>query len=233
MSILKLKYAPYFIIGALVLIIILQNGCNQKQINNLENQIGMLNVEKQTLQKTVNKLGDSLSIQKAIVISNQKIVDKYADSVFNLKKDKSKTIAYYQNRIKTEIKQVLVPYLVDVPYPEYITDSFAREHMIIVPREFQVDSSDYFIEGVVKQEGVLIKDITIRDTLSGRFVEKKGGLFKDNTIEYQFINKNKHVHIEGMNSIIYKPEKKKFFNRVILPVAFGIVGGIFLSATVK
>jgi hypothetical protein len=224
------KYWHYAVILLLVVFILLQKGCNEKKVSNLESQIGMLNVEKQTLQKEVNRLGDTVAIQKAIVVSNQKMLDNYADSVFALKKEKTKTIAYYQNRMKTQIKEVPVPYLVDVPYPEYITDSFARNHMVIVPREFELDSIDYHIQGVVKKEGVLINDITLVDTLSGRFVETKRGLFKSPTIQYQITNTNKHIQIEGTNSIIYKPKKKSFFNRVILPVGIGVLIGITTHA---
>lgn len=218
------KYGTYIVIGLLLLVIVFQNGCNKDKISDLESRIGMMSVENQTLKREVNKLGDSVLKQTAIVVSNQKQLDKYADSVFRLKKEKTKTLAYLQTRTRTQIKEVLVPYRDTITQERIVyIDSLGNQHMK-VPREFEVADPDYVIQGVVKAEGVLIEDLSVPDTLSARIVEK-GGLFRKHTIEFQIKNTNKHVHMEGMNSIMYQPKKKTFFKRVVVPVLVGVFIG--------
>lgn len=237
---MKKEYIPYGIIAILVIFLLLQNSCNRKEKSKLESQIGMLLVEKQVLEKEVNKLGDSVATQKAIVVSDQKQLSNYADSVFGLKKKLGNTIAYYQSRINVGVKDVAIEYKHDTVEVPVDVDTgaliaFYKNNSITVPRTVELDSPYFYIKQTVKKTGINIDDLILKDTLSARLVEArvrgKGDLFKHTEIQAQFTNKSPYLRIEGGNSIIYKPKKEPFLKVFGIPFAIGAattVAGILI-----
>ena len=217
----------YGVLVLLIAIILLQYSWYNKQTSTLESKIAISNVEKQTLKKTVNSLGDTITYQKALIIEDKNVLDTYADSIFSLKKDVGKTITYYQNRIKIRVDSFETHYTDTVETPVYITDSYARDSMVTVPRTFAVDSPYFKIQGLVKKDGVTINNLELKDTLSGRFTEISRGFFREPDIEYQVLNKNPYIRVEGINSIIYKPKKKGI--KKVIPFIIGIGVGILIT----
>jgi hypothetical protein len=112
--------------------------------------------------------------------------------------------------------------------PVFITDSFARNNMVQVPAYFAADSPYYSIQGAVRKTGVNIYDISISDTMTGRFVESKKGLFRKKTIQYQVMNANPYVQMNGMTSAVYQPKKKGPMGPILVGL-IGFAAGLFFA----
>jgi hypothetical protein len=213
-------------------ILLLQRGCYQKEISKLENEISISKLDNQALEKKVNEKGDTIAYQTAIIVDNEKALNDYTDSIFELKKKVKETLAYSKEVVKVKVPPVYIPYTDSVPYPEYITDTFARKHMVIVPRDFEADSLHYSIAGTVQKDGVQIKSIELIDTTYGRFVEPKPKLFKRQQIEYQVMHTNPYLKTVEMSSAIYKPKKKPLLQRLgegAILVGIGAIIGIAIK----
>ncbi len=136
-------------------------------------------------------------------------------------------MAYYENYISTYLPQyVYIPYIdssnqIGKDTSEYLKNS------VRVPRGFELKNSYFNIRGSVLKSGVKLDSLNIPDTLRGRFVEKKNGLFKPETIEYQVFNTNPYIQIQGGKSAVYTAKKKPF--KFILPIIVGTVLGIIIA----
>lgn len=209
----KLNQLPWVLLGVLLIVFLFREGCNKKEIEKLNANISNYQLKEQNLLDSIkNKNGQIVKLQEAIVFEGEKgkaELKRYSDSVFGLKKKYKETVAYYQNYIRTFLPDTIyVSYIDSIPQEigkdtlEYITNS------IRVPRTFEKDDPYFKIQGNVKKYGVDIISLSLPDTLSGRFVEKKQGLFKPNKIEYQTFNKNPYIRIDGSKSAVYSPKKK-------------------------
>jgi hypothetical protein len=218
----------YTIIALLILALLVQRSCNRKQLDKAQTATALLQLDQQQLQKKLNKRGDTIAIQQAALIADKKAFKRYSDSVFGLQKKMGATLAFYKQNMQTRIDTFEAVYTKHDTLPVYITDSFARMHMLQVPACFAADSAYYSIAGAVRMGGVSIYNIGIKDTLTGRFVEGKKRLFRPRLIEYQAMNANPFVQINGMNSASYKPRRRSIIGPILL-VGIGIVGGFVLA----
>lgn len=235
------KNILWVISGILVLLLCLQTCRLNKKIREGEAQITQLELDRQTQKEVINKQGRTINIQESIISNNTQALNNLTDSVFDLKKKDVKnreTIAYFKNVTKTQIKQVAVPYIDSVAMVKWADSirancqnviDYYEENYIPVPREAQDSNSLYSIKATVEKDSLIINDLSIPDTLQLRFVEHKKGLFKPNTIEAQYFHSNPLVNDISTNSVYYKPKRKPFFQRVILPIVIGVGTGILIS----
>lgn len=223
---MKNKPIIYVVLLAL-LIIFVQHGCYRTNINRIEDSNALLLLDKQTVSQEVNKRGDTISSQKAIILNNEKILNKYADSIFQLKHTSNKTLTYTREVVRTEIDTFTVRYTDSAI--SYTNDSAYRRNSITVPRHFALDSALFVIEGIVKKDGVTINNIIIPDTIYGRFTQPKTSWFHRPEIQYQTFHSNPLVHNKGLTSTIYHPKKKPVL-KTVLQIAI-IAGAGFLVGT--
>lgn len=224
------------IINWVVLIILIllffRESYNQQKLDKANDEISLYALANQRLTDSLkNKNDEIIHLQEAIVFESKKIISKYSDSIFNLKKRDEKkhkeTIAYYQNYINVKLRDTLyiridsITNYIGKDTLEYLSNS------IRVPTKFKMDSNYFSIKGEIEKNNIRIDAINIPDTISGRFVVKKNGLFKANTIEYQVFNKNPYINISNSKSAIYK-EKKRLHN-FIIPLTLGIILGIIIK----
>lgn len=194
----------------------------------------------QKLDSMLNRKGQTIIKQESIIVDNKKLLDKLTDSIFDLKeKDKRnrQTIAYYKGVNTTSIKKVEVPYLDSIGMKKF-SDSvellceevinYLQDSTVLVGSKAYVATPYYEISQTINKSSITIDSLKIKDTLQLRFVERSRFL-KSPTIEVQFFHTNPYISTSESNSVIYKPKKKSFFKRVVVPVAVGVAAGILIS----
>lgn len=207
----------YFIIALLIFIFFgIMRSCHNRELHKLQDENSLLLIDKQKNDSIINKNNKIILTQEVKILNNEQSLKQYSDSIFQLKRKNEKDIksvhSYYKNVIKVTIDTFIIPYI-DTLYIDN-SDSIYFE-TIIVPKKFAIKTSNYDIGGTVKKEGVEISKLEMEDSIYGRFVTEKGGLFKKDKIKYQTFNTNPYVHIESTTSAVYKKPKKKFIHHVI------------------
>lgn len=222
----------------IIIVLLLQK---QKETSQLLAKISTLELKHQNqMDSLTNKYGDEIKKQQAIIFEGEqgkKALQKYSDSVFALKrKDDRKykeTVAYYENYIKTSLPEVVYVDLdsADIkPDTSFLSQSVKDyiSNSISVPKNFNLDSPYFKISGVINRTNVALTKVEFTDSLYGRFVTKKGGLFKPDVIEYQVMNRSPYTNIEGLKSAIYK-QKKKTIQKIIPPLVIGVIVGFLIN----
>lgn len=228
------KFIPWILLGIVIIIFLFRENYNQNQIEKANAEISLYQLREQSLKDSIrNKEGQVIRLQQAVIFEGEqgkKALSRYADSVFALrKKDQKKykeTVAYYENYIRTYLPDSIYVYIdtgsnyIGPDTLEYLRNS------IRVPSKFQREDQYFSIKGEIQKSRIKIDSLNLPDTIRGRFIEKKGGLFKPNTIEYQVFNTNPYINITNSKSAIYQQRKKPF--KFIIPTAIGIVLGILI-----
>ena len=242
----KLKIDLKWVIIILLSIALLWS---MRTCNNRDGQISQLQLEKQTTDSIVNKYGQTILTQEAIVTNNEMAIKQLTDSIFNLTKAQDRkikdVIAYYTSTSKIIVKDKLVPYI-DAQARKQWEDSVNRvcrnvidyyeANTIGVPRTATDSTTDYKATFTAKANGIYIDSLIIPDNQYIRFVIFKGGvlkkdasgkkhLFTKRSVQVQVLHTNKLLQVTGQNSAIYIPTKKAN----ILAKALLIGGGIFIG----
>ena len=231
------------IIGILLLVIALLtlNTCKLKRgYANQVSTIDSLTLANQTLDSIKNKQNETILTQQAIIVDNTESLNKLTDSIFLLKKKDSKnlaTIAYYKAITSTKIDSVDIPYVDTIAMKKW-EDSvlqhcqsvidYIQDSTITVPRTASLSTKDFQLTATVKKDNLEINSLVIPDTLQLRFVERKRFLARP-TIEVQFFHSNSLISTTQSNSVIYKPKRKPFFQRVVVPVLIGVGTGLIIK----
>lgn len=252
------KYKKWFIYGgiAIVAIIVLSSiqTCNKNSRfkNQLkDDEILSLKLQLQTRDSIINNRNQTISLQTAIVVRDQKQLKLYSDSIFDLKKKNTRksdvVLAHVTQGTKTKIVNVMVPYTDSLKFKKFSDSVIANCTDVI---EYMMDSTvptgtksqevtkDYEIAGTVTKQGFKVDSLSINDSTQLRFIQHKGGLFKRDSkgkrhfilkksIEVQIFHTNPLVKETSLNSIFYVPNaKNRWFERVL--IAGGAVAAYIL-----
>jgi hypothetical protein len=215
---MEINYKQLAILSLVFVILFsLYKGCTDKKYDKLKSEFSLVQLDNQKLDSIRNEQGKTIYTQQVVILENQKVLNDYTDSIFDLKRKHERkvkdVIAYYKNTTLTRVDSFWVYEVDSIPYPIYITDNFVRDSMITVPRTYKVENPYFNFNGTVKKDGLMINSLSLPDTIQGRFVTRKGGFLKSETIEYQYFNTNPYVKQQNANSVTYK-EKGKFWRKV-------------------
>lgn len=245
LSKIDLKWVAIVILGGMLLFSLAK--CNNYKTKNVA-----LELKNQKLDSIVNKYGQTIITQEAVVIRNQDEMNQLkhiTDSLFNLTDRQANrikdVIAYYKGITRTVIKDKLVPYKDTVGRKQW-EDSinkkcnevidFYEKNYISIPRTALDSTKEYKANFTAKVDGIYINSLNIPDSQYIRFNIMKGGFLKKDTygkrhfilskrVEVQVLHTNKLIYVIGQNSAIYTPQKKaRWLEKAIL-----IGGGIFLG----
>lgn len=236
-----MKNTTFLAIGIGILVLLLLNTCRlNRKITSQSSKITEQQLANQKLDSIVNKQKQVIYEQDVIITDNQSVIAALTDTIFNLKEKDAKnikTIAYYQGRTKTVIRDIKIPYL-DSAKMKQFSDSliahcqevidYIQDSTVKIGTVAKDSTPNYSIQQTVMVDGIRIDNLTIPDTLNLRFIQHKGGLFRKAKIEVQYFHTNPLVKTTGSNSVMYIPKKKSFFTRVILPVAVGVGAGLLI-----
>lgn len=213
--------------------------CQNDKIIEAKTVITDLDLKSQKLDSIKNKYGETILIQYALVTSSQKSIRQLTDTIFNLKKAQEKqiknVIAYYSNVTSTGIKNHTIPYL-DTAKMKRFEDSvervcasvikYYRDSSVEVPKDVKDSSKNFVFSGTVLKDSFQIKKIEFPDSMYLRFVEKKGGMFKRQSVEVQMFHTNPNIKVLNSNSILYKPPTKLGIVEKLTIFAIGIFLGL-------
>ncbi len=245
-------YERLFVYGLFIVILVwllsIQTCNKNSPYQNQQNTIDSLMLANQKKDSIINKKGQEVDIQTAIVTANKEAINKLSDSVFDLKRKNSKntqTIAYLSQYIKTGIKDKIVPYKDTTGFQEFSVrltkecDSvikYYQANALKVPKDVEDSTKDFVFKATMGKDSFKIKEISFYDSTYIRFVTHKGGLFKRNSlgkvkfwtrksIEAQVLHTNPYVQVNKMNSVFYVPRAKQRWGERLLITA----GAAFLT----
>lgn len=202
-----------------------------------------LKIENQRLDSIKNQAGQTILVQEAVIVKDQKAIKDYTDSIFNLKKKQERQIktiiAYYSQHTNTQIDSVPVPY-VDTIATKKFSDSvtaqcqevirYLNDSTVTVPRTVETpkDSYNFYFKGTVTKSKFIIDSLSIVDSQYVRIVVHKGGLLRKDVygkrhfwtkkkIEVQSFHTNTLIKVNSQTSVFFDPPKKK-----------NVVGKLFL-----
>lgn len=231
------------IIIGLVIALFSIDSCRRNQLSANRATIDSMTLANQELVKTVNKKGDTIAKQQVIITDDQESLKKMALDIFDLKKSEEKRIkqidALIRIKSSTRIDSVEVAY-VDKEERKRFSDSLEKAcadviayydtNYIKVPKQVSIDSNqnkDFQFGGTVKKDKFVIdsivfpnkQDIIVVET-GGWFkrdINKKFHIFQKRKMEIFVQNSNKYVHVNGMNSFVYKPKPKaRWLERLLI-----------------
>jgi hypothetical protein len=230
---IKTTHIIILILLVLLVITFLESLKSDKELKQTKEKYGIEILRNQSLLDSItNKNGEIVKLQGAVVFEDKKLLSRYTDSIFALRKKDAKkykeTLAFYQNYIDTYLPDTVYSEVFDTTEVKPISDNpevqYYIDNSISVPKEFKIDSNYFKLGGIVTKTNVGITSLSLPDTISGRFIEKKEGFLKRKSIEYQLTNTNPYVNIQGSKSAIYKEPKKKFWGRVAKVAAYIGIG---------
>lgn len=239
------KWVAIIVLGGMFLFSLTK--CNDYKQKNVK-----LALEKQTTDSIVNRYGQTILTQEAVIVSTEGERDQLkniTDSLFNLTRSQERMIkdvvAYYKAISTTIIKNKLVPYVDTVARKKWADSVEARcskvieyyeANTITIPKTAVDSTKNYQAAFTARLDGIYIDSLKIPDSQYIRFVTIKGGilkkdasgkrhLFTKKTIQVQVLHTNDLIKVTGQNSAIYIPPKKaRWLEKAIL-----IGGGIFLG----
>lgn len=245
----KLLIIQTALIVGLVILVLSMRGCYKGQLTEKQSVVDSLSLANQTLQKTVNQRGQTITQQDVIITDHQAEIEDLTKSIFDLKKKQERqiknVIAYYKGITATKLDSIPVPF-VDTAVMKQWSDSvqkacsdviaYYEANTITVPRNAKVETKDYAADFTVTQREVNINSLVVLDSQYLRFVTLKGGfmkrdqegkrhLFLKRSVQVQVLHTSPYVLVTGGNSAIYKPKPKK--NLVGKAILLGI--GVFLG----
>lgn len=203
-----------------------------------ENWKGKYTYQNQVIDSFKNNKGIKVVEQKVAETNDKDELKKLSAQLFDLKKGMERKIKEVKALVKAnqqvDIVDDTIPYTTDNPVKledYYTNDTLVhKDSVIIPPRSFAVNDSNYSLHGKVLLTGVMIDSLRLQNTISFRIAEKKTGLFKRETVA-QAINSNPLFHNTGMNSIVLK-KKTTAWNKWIKPaLTAGIT--LFIQSKLK
>lgn len=234
----------YIILAGILLWLVSLQTCNKNSpYQNQQSTIDSLMLANQKKDSIINKKGQEVDIQTAIVTSSKEAINKLSDSVFDLKVKNAhniQTIAYLSQYTRTGVKEVKIPYKDTTGFKEF-SDKLTKEcdsvikyyqsNAIKVPKEVEDSNKNYHFKGTIGKDSFTLNDVSFYDSTYIRFIEHKGGLFKRDTkgklhiftkksMEAQVLHSNPYVQVDKMNSVFFVPKvKQRWLERILIAAA--------------
>ena len=160
---------------------------------------------------------------------SEEVIKKYSDSIFNMKQRYGKVLSHTTVKQVVKVKEVLVPY--------DRTDTLTvRDTLKLTYTTASIDTAGLHASLEVKEDGILIKDISLQNRLDIRVVVNKGGFFKKKqtggtrtfykrkSYEVQTRNTSPFFHTDWQTSYTFSPKSD-----VVTPVVIGFIGGLLIK----
>jgi hypothetical protein len=174
-----------------------------------------------------NEFGEQLAYQDQLLINEKQAKDLLAMENSSLKKIASST----KTKTVTEIKEVYIPFG-EVVHARELSDTNEIEESDLNAenyRPFGLSTEWYSLNGRVFSEGLIVDSLSIKNEITTNIGWKKDKWYKKKYAVVEVKNTNPHTQVTGMQNVVVKPPKKKFFQTTAFKVGVGIVGGLYLS----
>lgn len=173
---------------------------------------------------TVNDQGEQISTQEQLLINEKQAKELLAMENSSLKKIASST----KTRTVTKIKEVFIP-LGEMVSARELGDTTQIDTISPSYRPFGLSTEWYSLEGKVFDNSLTIDSLSIKNEITTNIGWKKDKWYKSKYAVVEVKNTNPYTSVTGMQNVVVKPKKKKFFQTTAFKVGAGIVGGLYLS----
>jgi phage antirepressor YoqD-like protein len=197
----------------------LENISKDGELNNLKQNLQQLDLKNQKFKTELTSKGDSLSVQRQIILSQKEAINNGLIEIKRLKNIKSKV----QVVTKTKVDSIFIP------YNQIVFDSTSRNEIPKFKSFFNYkDPKDWYsINGFANQKGITIDSLWVKNDYSIYIADKKIGLFKKAKPSVLLVNKNPYTETIKMNNVVIKYDKP-FYKKNWFWIAIGAVGGILI-----
>jgi hypothetical protein len=145
---------------------------------------------------------------KIVALQEQRIMEATKENMRLVKTiNKFKSIqGQVQVQTITQIKEVQVPYKVEVI--KYVDSSNPNNPQTFVktPLPFEKNDKYFQIAGTVKSDGVVIDSLSIPNELTITTGKVSGGIFKADQYKIEVVSDNPNVDISKLNNTQFKPK---------------------------
>lgn len=176
----------------------------------------------------VNKYGEMVSTQKALIMERDKKLEEVLLDHSNLKKLNEQIRITSETRIKNVIAQYASGnvYRVDTIRINDSTEVLVVDSSCIkVGSPFNNDDKWYSLHGKVGKFGALIDSLSFKDTLTINVGLNTKSIFKKHTVDVEAIHSSPYTKTTGMQNIIFK-DKTKWYNKRLTIFGYGVVVGV-------
>lgn len=175
---------------------------------------------------TVNDQGQQLAYQDQLLVSEKQSKELLAMENSALKKLNSST----KTKTVTVIKEVPVP-LGDVVEAKISVDTVTGDTTEVTRsyKPFDLSTEWYSLSGKVFDKELTIDSMFIRNVLTTNIGWKKDKWYKKKYAVVEVKNDNPYTSVTGMQNVVVKPPKKKFFQTTGFKIGVGVLGGFYLS----
>lgn len=219
----KLPYQKIFILVLAIICIVSIRSCSLKELEITSSgvKIQMYEAQAHVFKTTVNKLGETITTQLAVITNKDKEVEKL------LSKNSSLSNLNAQMKFSSEAKMYDVVAAYAVP-PETI-----RIHdttYIAVGSGFLKVDKWYSISGYVEEKGIVFDSISFKDSITYNLgTKRKPGLFGyfkpyDPTVEV--ISSNPYITVKSLQNMKFVSKPKWYERRGVWFVAGVVSAGV-------
>ena len=209
-----------------VVLIFAMRECHISEISVGDNYIKLDQYKKEAMayNKTINKLGQEVTYQEAVLIDKNKVIEKQILENSNLSKlnrqiklqtvaSKSNFTAGYEN---AEVHEI------------HTSDTIYE--FIPVGTNFSHSEEWFALSGRVGGDGIEFDSVQFNNslTLTLGYGKRKGlkELFKEKPLIIEGVNSNPYMSTVGMQNIAFKKPKKKWYETRAFAFGVGVVAGI-------
>lgn len=218
-----------FVSILLTIIIVFFLWTHGNTVSQLENSITQLDHYQKdsiTFTKTINALGEEVSVQKSIIVTKNKQTEKVllANSQLSTLNQQLK----FEN--KTFAKNIVANYG-SKPKHEIYHDTITHIKYVPVGTKFNSGDNWYALSGSLGETGLLIDTLSFTNkyTINLGFGKKEKpfkNIFKPKPFTAEIITKNPYTQTTSMKNIYLKPPPKKWYQTKAFAVAVGVVAGV-------
>jgi len=218
-----MKYLKTSVIVGMIIMLFTTLMCNrsqQKSIADLESKLKIADTKNSVFSSKVNELGQHIATQNQTIVSGRAALDELKKENSKLKK----VVSNVKPTISTQIVEVLVPYNDKPDIKKLDTNTYMK-----VPIGFSHTSNKWYkINGTVDTNGINIANISVINELSITVGSERQGIFKKPKPIVTVKNENPYTETIKLSNIVVQ-EKPKWYERKLVWLGAGIVGGYFIA----
>ncbi len=224
------KVKTYAIFALLIVVIgfLLWDGCqSRRQARDFETQMSEFESKEQSFRRIIDKQGREIAEQNQIILTKDQAIAQGLIANTKLKNIKSQVRVITSTRLDT----IFIPFNEpDVFDPDIFDDV---NNVISVPKPFLAFNKWYWIEGRIVKRGLEIDTIqffnTQTVTIGNKRLKGLRNIFKRKIPTVEIINESPYVSVQGLQNVVIKRKRKKFWQTTAFKVGVGFGLGIYTA----
>lgn len=222
------KVKTYLIFSLLIAVIgfLTWDGCQSRsELKDFGNQMAQYNIKEQGFITTIDRQGKKITRQNQIILTKNQAIQQGLIANTRLKKIKSQVKIITRVKIEKEF----------IPFNDYdiFDDTWDEEKLISVPKPFKQLNEWYWIGGKIVKKGIEIDSIQFFNKMTITIGDKKPKGFKNilkrRTPTVEIVNESPYVSVEGLQNVVIKKRRKRWYQTTGFKVLVGFGLGIYAA----